>query len=493
MNHNRRATAVAVVLVALIVAGATVIVRDTFLSPKAIDAFFPTATAVYPGDEVRVSGVKVGTIASITPEGTQTRLTLHVDPDVAIPADAKAVIVAQNLVAARYVQLTPAYRSGTGPTMSDGAIIPLDRTAVPVDWDEVKTQLTRLATDLGPTGDVSTSSVGRFIDSAANAMNGNGDKLRQTVAQLAGVGRILAGGSGNIVKIIENLQTFVTALRDSSTQVVSFQDRFASLTSVLDESRSELDGALTHLSEAVGEVQRFVANSRNQTSEQLQRLANVTQNLVDHRVDLENVLHVAPNAYANAYNIYNPDIGGPVGSFVFNNFSSPTAFLCGAIGALENATAPETSKLCSQYLGPALRLINFNSLPIPTNLYLAKSADPAHLVYTEPGLAPGGAGAKPMSPEPPPAVSAYTGLLDNPYPVPAPGAPPFPPGPSAPDHLPAPPSPALFPRAPVPPGVLAPQSPGPASLPEMLLPAEAPPGVDKQVGPPQGTDGAPPS
>ena len=45
-------------------------------------------------------------------------MTLKVDRDVPVPADAKAVIVAQNLVAARYVQLTPAYRSGDGPTMA---------------------------------------------------------------------------------------------------------------------------------------------------------------------------------------------------------------------------------------------------------------------------------------------------------------------------------------------------------------------------------------
>ena len=47
-------------------------------------------------------------------------------------------------------------------------------------------------------------------------MDGNGEKLRQTLAQLSGVGRILADGSGNIVDIIKNLQTFVTALRDSN-------------------------------------------------------------------------------------------------------------------------------------------------------------------------------------------------------------------------------------------------------------------------------------
>ena len=57
---------------------------------------------------MRVAGVKVGTIKSIEPQGTKAKMTLAVDRDVPIPADAKAVIVAQNLVGARYVQLTPA-------------------------------------------------------------------------------------------------------------------------------------------------------------------------------------------------------------------------------------------------------------------------------------------------------------------------------------------------------------------------------------------------
>ena len=64
-------------------------------------------TAIYPGDEVRIAGVKVGTIGSIQPDGTQAKMTLRVDHGICVPADAKAVIVAQNLVSARYVQLRP--------------------------------------------------------------------------------------------------------------------------------------------------------------------------------------------------------------------------------------------------------------------------------------------------------------------------------------------------------------------------------------------------
>jgi ABC-type transporter Mla subunit MlaD len=319
--------------------------------------------------------------------------------------------------------------------MPDAAVIPVERTAIPVEWDEVKAQLMRLATDFGPNSQVSTPSVARFINSTADALEGNGDKLRQTLAQLSGVGRILANGSGNIVDIIKNLQTFVSALRDSNTQIVQFQDRFATLTSVLNENRSSLDAALSNVSVAVGEVQRFIAGTRDKTSEQITRLADVTQILVDHHIDIENILHVAPNAFANFYNIYNPDTGTNQGGFVLNQFSKPEFSVCSMLSALDNVTAPESGKLCGEYLGPGLRLLNFNYLPFPNNFMLSKAADPDNVIYTDPALIPchphmeacsGGLnGTTPTPPETPPALSAYTGLPGDGNP-PLPGPPPGP-------------------------------------------------------------------
>jgi phospholipid/cholesterol/gamma-HCH transport system substrate-binding protein len=458
--------ALAVVLAVALVGGIAVVVQQVFFRPTTITAYFTKTVAIYPGDEVRIAGVKVGSIDSIEPVGTQTKMTMRVGRKFSVPADAKAVIVAQNLISARYVQLAPAYESG--PKMADGAVIPLDRTAIPVEWDEVKDQLMRLATELGPDKGMSTGSVGRFIDSAANALDGNGDKLRQTVAQLSGVGRILADGSGNIVDIIDNLQTFVTALRDSNDEIVQFQDRFATLTSVLDDSKSDLDAALKNLSDVVGETQRFIAGTRDKTAEQIRLLAGVTQNLADHRLDLENVLHIAPHSIANAVNMFDPRTGAASGVFVLNNLSNPVWAICTMMGALENVTSPETGKLCAQYVGPALKTININNIPVPFNPFLTSNPPDYMLRYSEDRLRPENEGQPPPPPTDPPAISAYTGAGDVP---PPPGYGP-PPGP-------------MLPEAP-------PPAPPPPTLQGMLLPAEAPPPPgDPQPDSPS-TDGTPP-
>ncbi|WP_067693564.1 MCE family protein [Nocardia jejuensis] len=376
----------AAILAAVVLIAGIVVVQRLMFAPRTIRAVFSSATAIYQGDEVRVAGVEVGRIASIEPHGTTTELVLDIDRDVRIPAEAKAIIVAQSLIAARYVQLTPSYR-GNGAVLSEGAVIPLERTAAPVEWDEIKSQLTRLATDLGP-DTLSGSSTGRFIDSAANALAGNGEKLRRTLTQLSGVGRVLADGSGDIVAIIENLQQFVTTLRDSNVQIVQFQNRLASLSSLLDDSRSDLDAALSSLSVAVGDIQRFVNANRDKASEQVQRLANVTQNLVDHRKDLEELLHLFPTSLANFYNIYNPDTATEAGVFALNNFTNPIQFICGGIASLENLTAADSATRCRDYLGPFLKLLEFNYLPVAVNPVLGPTANPNNIIYTQPELIP---------------------------------------------------------------------------------------------------------
>ena len=478
----------AALLVVLLVVGVAFALRQSVFKPTTITAYFPSATAIYPGDEVRVAGVTVGTIEAIDPQGDQAKLTLKVDHGIEVPVDAKAIIVAPNLVAARFVQLTPAYRGNGGPTMADGAVIPKDRTAIPVEWDEVKTQLDRLATELGPQSGISGTSVSRFVDSAAGALDGNGAKLRETLAQLSGVARIFADGSGNIVDIIKGLQTFITALRDSSDQIVVFENRLATLTSVVDDSSSSLDAMLQNLSVAVGDVQRFVAGTRKETSEQVQRLANVTQVLAEQKDAIRNILHVTPNAIANTFNMYNPSSGSAVGSFALANFSNPVQVLCGMIGAVENTTAPETAKLCSQYLGPALRLLSLNGIPFPISPYLTKAPSPDKLIYSDPSMMPGNPNQPQQPAEAPPTVSAYTGLNGDVPPPPGWNAPPGPPSAFLPNGtMPAMPSPPVYPGAP---------PPGPTTFDGMLMPAGPLPGpgpVPDANAPLLPAEGTPPS
>ena len=126
-------TGLAVTLVLLLAAGVTVAGRSMWQAAHRthITAYFDNTNGVFVGDEVRILGVPVGAIEKIQPQPQRAAVSFWIDRKYRVPADARAVILAPQLVTARAIQLTPAYTGG--PALADGAVIPQDRTAVPME------------------------------------------------------------------------------------------------------------------------------------------------------------------------------------------------------------------------------------------------------------------------------------------------------------------------------------------------------------------------
>ena len=163
MKRGRTVTlALAVLLVTTLVGAGILLVRLSQRSDHVeVVAYFDNSNGVFPGDDVRIRGVNVGTIEKIEPEPTRVKITFWFDGKYPVPADAKAVILSPTLVTARAIQLSPPYRGG--PTLQSGAVVPQQRTAVPVEWDDVRTQLQRLADTLQPTQPGGVSTLGSLI------------------------------------------------------------------------------------------------------------------------------------------------------------------------------------------------------------------------------------------------------------------------------------------------------------------------------------------
>ena len=79
---------------------------------KTLTAHFPRTVSIYEGSDVRVLGVPVGTVDTVTPSGTDVVVTMSYDAEVKVPEDAAAVIVSPSIVGDRFVQLTPVYTDG---------------------------------------------------------------------------------------------------------------------------------------------------------------------------------------------------------------------------------------------------------------------------------------------------------------------------------------------------------------------------------------------
>ncbi|MFB8279787.1 MCE family protein [Nocardia colli] len=391
---------VAVLVVAAIYSGVTRIGKTK------ITAYFPSTSGLYQGDEVRVLGVSVGRIDSIEPGKDRVKVEMTIDRGIDLPADARAVIISPSLVSARFIQVAPAYVGG--PKMRDGAEIPLEHTAVPVEWDDIKAELSKLSTTLGPVGDDTQGSFGRFVNTAADNMDGNGQKLRDTLRELSATLNTLSDGRTDLFGTIRNLQKFVDVLSASNEQIVQFGGRLASVSSVLAGTAQELGAGLDNLDTALGDVKRFLDGSGAELTEGVQRLADVTQQLVDKRPELERVLHSGPTALVNFYQIYKPAQGTLAGAVSLNNTADPLGFLCGSVRALETNDSDRSADLCAQYLAPVISSLAMNYAPIMLNPATGVHAFPNQLTYSPPSLA---GQTAPPGPAPGPApVTVPNGL-----------------------------------------------------------------------------------
>ena len=147
-----------------------------------VSAQFGRAVGLYEGSDVRILGVKVGEVNKVEPQGETVRVEFTYADKYKVPQDAKAVVVAPSVVSDRYVQLTPVYESG--PAMEEADEIPAERTAVPVELDQIFTSLNDLNVGLGPKGANKEGALSRLLEVGADNLDGQGANINQTVARL---------------------------------------------------------------------------------------------------------------------------------------------------------------------------------------------------------------------------------------------------------------------------------------------------------------------
>ncbi|TDC89161.1 MCE family protein [Actinomadura sp. 7K507] len=271
---------------------------------RRITAYFATAIGVYPGSDIRVLGVKVGSIDAIEPLGTRVKVDMTVDGDVNVPAGARAVVIAPNLVSDRYIQLDPAYSGG--PKMAEGAAIDVSRTATPLELDQLYAAVRKFSNDLGPQGLNAQGALSDVISVGAANLGGNGKLLNTTIADLGKASQTLADSSGDLYATVSNLNKFSKMLRDNEQQIRLVENQFAEVSGFLAADRQELGAALASLARALGEVKQFIADNREGLKKNVDKLAGITQVLVDQRASLAEIIDTTPLVAQNALNAYDP-------------------------------------------------------------------------------------------------------------------------------------------------------------------------------------------
>ena len=387
MSRRNWKLGLAVVLVLTLVGGIALASRVVGDADRTkITAYFTNSTGIYVGDEVRILGVRVGEIDSIEAQPQQVKITFWVKDRFKIPADAQAVILSPSLVSARAIQLVPAYDGG--PVMPTRSVIPLERTAVPVEWDDLRGQLEKLVEALQPTEPGGVSTLGAFVNTAAENLRGSGTDIRDTIIGLSQAFSALGDHSDDLFGTIRDLSLVVTALQDSRTVLEALNTNLAATTALLVNQPGEIDRAIADIGDVAADVTDFAVENREAVGTTADLLASVSDALDASIEDIKQTLHVAPTQLSNFVNIYPPAVGGFAGAFSLNNFANPIQFLCGAIEAASRLGAEQAAKLCVQYLAPIVKNRQYNFPPLGINPVVGATARPNEITYSEDWLRP---------------------------------------------------------------------------------------------------------
>ncbi|UXA04740.1 virulence factor Mce family protein [Mycobacterium sp. SMC-2] len=411
----RSRSALATTLILVLVAGVVVALRTAGEAARSVVvAYFDNSNGVFAGDDVRIRGVPVGKILKIEPQPLRAKISFSFDRRYKVPANAKAVILSPQLVTGRAIQLTPPYTGG--PTMGDGAVIPQDRTAVPVEWDDLRAQLQRLTELLKPTRPGGVSTLGALINTAADNLRGQGPTIRDTIIKLSQAVSALGDHSKDIFSTLKNLSVLVTALHDSADLLEQLNHNLSAVSAVLADDPNKVAQAAEDLNAVVGDVQSFAAENREAIGTASDKLTSISNTLVASLGDIKQTLHISPTVLQNFNNIFEPANGSLTGALAGNNMANPIAFLCGAIQAASRLGGEQAAKLCVQYMAPIVKNRQYNYPPIGENLFVGAQARPNEVTYSEdwmrPDYVPPAGDSPPAAPPAPDTPASATVATD---------------------------------------------------------------------------------
>lgn len=331
-----RRLVVPVVLLALVVVAAFTMFGEE--ERKTLTASFPRTVSVYEGSDVRVLGVPVGTVDTVTPSGTEVVVTMSYDPEVQIPADAKAVIIAPSIVGDRFIQLTPAYTGGE--VLGTGEVIGIDRTATPLELDDIYESLDDLNVALGPNGANENGALTDLLEVTADNFGGQGARFNQTISDFGDLSATLDDNKEELFSSLTEVQAFVSTLAENDTTVRQFNTSLADVSELLSGERQELVASLDNLGTALGQVKDFVETNQDVLGRDITKLNRVAKVLVKQRANLEEVLAVAPLALNNLALAYNPQAGtldtnSNIGNLENQLINDPGLILCTVVNSID--------------------------------------------------------------------------------------------------------------------------------------------------------------
>ena len=221
-------------------------------NPYTVKARFRDVLDLVPQSGVKVNEVPVGRVEDIrlAPDGWTAEVTMRVNGDVELPANALAMLRQSSLLGEKYIQLSSPPSDQAQGTLADGALIPLERTNRNTDIEEVLGALSML-------------------------LNGGGVEQLQNIAQE--LNNALEGREPDLRATLTNVDTLVSTLDESKNDITQAIDGVNKLAATLSSEKDQLAGAI----DSLGPGLEVLNQQRSQLVTMLQSLQSLSDVAVE--------------------------------------------------------------------------------------------------------------------------------------------------------------------------------------------------------------------
>lgn len=277
MDKESSSALVKLIIFCVLTGMATVVLGMTlsnggFAKRDVYKARFTDVTGVAVGDEVRIAGVRVGTVRSVEiADKDKAVLEFGIDPDVKLTQNTTATLRFRNLVGQRYMALAQGSEGAT-TAIKPGSTIPLARTQEALDLDLLlngfkpvfqalnPTDVNKLAFEIvqtlqGESGNV--ESLLGSVSSLTQTLAGRDKLIGDVIKNLSKTLDIVGSRDAELSTTISTLRDFIGGLKDDRKDILDSLDGIADLT---DETAGLLTEATPLLASDLKELNRLTAN-----------------------------------------------------------------------------------------------------------------------------------------------------------------------------------------------------------------------------------------
>lgn len=261
-----------------------------FQTGKAYRAEFRSVSGLQPGNFVRIAGVEVGKVQSITITPAATAVVEFTAGDtVALTQGSRAVIRYEDLVGGRYLALEEG--AGSITALEPGGTIPIERTAPALDLDSLIGGFRPLFRALDP------DQVNTLSSQLIKVFQGQGVTIRSFLNQTAALTSALADRDQLIGEVIKNLSTSLKAVGEQSQRLDTAVVSLAELVGELADRRGDIVSGIAHGNAAASTIADLLAQTHNPMNETLTQTDRAAGIAVADYAYLDNLLATLPDAY----------------------------------------------------------------------------------------------------------------------------------------------------------------------------------------------------